>query len=176
MGTEKHWAIGRLLELGGVELNDEVHERAWAWFRAELERTYTSNPPTPIAGVEDMFAALRDKGIKIGLTTGFSREIVDLILSSMGWDDGRIDTTAAGNEVPAGRPEPYLIQKVMADLGITDPAQIISAGDTPADVESARRACVTSVGVLTGHLTRADFEALGADHVLDSAADITTLI
>lgn len=176
MGTEKHWAIGKLLRAGGVEPTAEVHERAWQWFRAELARTYLADAPTPLAGIEDMFKTLRNNGVKIGLTTGFSREIVDIILSAMGWDEGMVDFVAAGDEVEQGRPEPFLIQKVMAEAGITDPAEVISSGDTEADVISAQRAGVTSVGVLTGHLTAEQFQELRADYVLDSAADIVKLI
>lgn len=176
MGTEKYYAIGNLLKVGGVDYSEEIHDNAWAWFREELRRVYTENPPTPIAGVEEMFQKLRSKGMKIGLTTGFSREIVNLILGAMGWDKDMVDTTAAGDEVPEGRPEPYLIQKVMADLGVEDTDSVISSGDTQADVVSAQRAGVTSVGVLTGHLTREKFAELGADHVLDSAADIVDLV
>src|SRR5699024_35958 len=173
---EKHWAIGKLLRAGGVEPTAEVHERAWQWFRAELARTYLADAPTPLAGIEDMFKTLRNNGVKIGLTTGISREIVDIILSAMGWDEGMVDFVAAGDEVELGRPEPFLIQKVMAEAGITDPAEVISSGDTEADVISAQRAGVTSVGVLTGHLTAEQFLELRADHVLDSPAGIVKLI
>lgn len=177
MGTEKKWAIRQLLDLGGLEVTDELVEDSWRWFRAELRSTYTENPPVPLDGVEEMLVTLRESGVQIGLTTGFSREIVDLILESMGWTVGEtVDTVAAGDEVEAGRPEPFLIRRVMSDLGVTDPETVISVGDTSADVESARRAGVTSVGVLTGHVTREQFSELGADHVLESAADLPELI
>lgn len=177
MGTEKKAAIRQLLTIGGVDPRDETVEKAWAWFREELSRTYTEQPPAPLDGVEAMFTELRETGVKIALTTGFSREIVNLILGAMGWSVGEtIDASAAGDEVETGRPEPFLIQKVMAELGVADPDDVISLGDTAADVISAQRAGVTSVGVLTGHLTEQDFGELGADHVLDSAAKVTTLI
>jgi phosphoglycolate phosphatase len=173
MGTEKRWAITNLLQIGGVEANEALIEESWSWFREELRRTYTDNPPVPLDGVEQALRELKAQGLKIGLTTGFSREIADMILDSLGWNDGGIiDLSVAGDEVPAGRPEPFLIQKVMADLGVQDTAAVVSAGDTASDVESARRAGVTSIGVLTGHLTSQDFDALGADVVLDSVADL----
>ncbi|WIM70281.1 phosphonatase-like hydrolase [Corynebacterium suedekumii] len=177
MGTEKKWAIRNLLEIGGVEPGEELVEKAWEWFRAELRRAYTENPPVPLDGVEEALRTLRADGVKVGLTTGFSREIADLIFSAMGWRIGdQFDTTATGDEVAAGRPEPFMIQQVMATTGVTDPAQVVSVGDTASDVVSAQRAGVISVGVLTGHLDRGDFERLGADRVLDSAADLPTLL
>lgn len=176
MGTEKHWAIGKLLAEGGIEPTEEIHERAWQWFREELNRSYTAQPPRPLDGIEELFGKLHERGIKVGLTTGFSREIVDLILNSMGWGAELIDASAAGDEVPAGRPEPFLIQEVMKKLDVNDTAAVISSGDTRADVVSAQRAGVTSVGVLTGHLTEEDFVALNADHILKSAADLLTVL
>lgn len=175
MGTEKHWAIENLLRIGGVEVDENTVERAWSWFREELRRTYTENPPTPLPGVEDALRELRSQGVSVALTTGFSREITDLILGALGWDDGDVvDVSVAGDQVPAGRPEPFMIQRAMSELGVTDPAEVVSTGDTSSDVVSAQRAGVTSVGVLTGHLTREDFEGLDADIVLGSAAELPT--
>lgn len=177
MGTEKKWAIRNLLELGGLQVTGELVDQTWEWFRAELRRTYTENPPVPLDGVEDMLRDLRDRNIRIALTTGFNRETVDLILASMGWSEGDLlDATAAGDEVEAGRPEPFLIRKVMAELDVTDPAAVISLGDTQADVISAQRAGVRSVGVLTGHLSEEEFGELHADHVLASAAHLPRLL
>ncbi|WP_255462066.1 MULTISPECIES: HAD hydrolase-like protein [unclassified Corynebacterium] len=123
-----------------------------------------------------MLNSLHDKGIKVGLTTDFAREIVDIIVSSMGWDGGIIDTVVAGDEVEHGRPEPDQILAIMEKFDVTDKAGVISSGDTEADVRSAQAAGVTSVGVLTGHLTREQFESLGADHILDSSANLLDIV
>lgn len=169
MGTEKKWAISQLLAAGGIDATGERVEQAWQWFREELRRTYAEQPPQPLPGVTEALETLRGRGIAVALTTGFSREIADLILTGLGWE---IEFSATGDEVPAGRPEPHLIQQVMAQAGIEDPNEVISCGDTEADVISAQRAGVTSVGVLTGHLNRGDFVRLDADLILDSAADL----
>lgn len=94
----------------------------------------------------------------------------------MGWDNGIIDTVVAGDEVEHGRPKPDQILAVMEKLGITDKSVVISSGDTEADVRSAQAAGVTSVGVLTGHLTREQFKSLGADHILDSSANLLDIV
>jgi HAD hydrolase, family IA, variant 1 len=177
MGTEKKWAIGKLLKSGGIEPTEKIHERAWEWFREELNRSYCAMPPQAIDGVEAMFRTLHANGIRVGLTTGFSREIVDLILESMGWESGMIDYSAAGDEVEAGRPEPFLIQKIMEKAGIEAKSEVISCGDTEADIVSAQKAGVVSVGVLTGHLEEEEeFVSLGADYILESAADLLSVL
>ncbi|WP_068257471.1 phosphonatase-like hydrolase [Janibacter corallicola] len=177
MGTEKRWAITNLFRLGGVEADEALVDEAFTWFREELRRSYTERPPTPLPGVEEALASLRASGVKVGLTTGFSRDVADLILETLGWADGEtIDTHVAGDEVASGRPEPDLIREAMARVGVTDPATVVSTGDTAADVRSARAAGVTAVGVLTGHVSRGEFEALGAHMVLDSVADLPGVV
>lgn len=175
MGTEKRAAITHLLDVGGIDPDDELVETAFAWFLTELARTYTEAPPVPLPGVEQALRALRDAGIAIALTTGFSRDIADMILGRMGWEvgpDELLDAVVCGDEVPAGRPAPDMIRAAMAITGVEDPAAVLSAGDTAVDIASARAAGATAVGVLTGHLSREDVLAEGADLVLDSVADL----
>lgn len=181
MGTEKRFAITNLLRLGGVEADEQLVDRAFAWFLGELTRTYTENPPVPLTGVPEALAALRAAGVKVGLTTGFSRDIADLILERMGWGVGSdpassvVDAVVTGDEVAEGRPAPFMIQRVMELTGVTDPSEVVSGGDTVVDVESARRAGVLAIGVLTGKLDRAAHEAAGADVVLDGVRDLPSL-
>lgn len=181
MGTEKRSAITNLLRLGGVEADEALIDGAFAWFLDELTRTYTETPPVPLPGVPEALAALRTAGVKVGLTTGFSRDIADLILGRMGWGVGSdlassvVDAVVTGDEVPEGRPAPFMIQRVMELTGVADPAEVVSAGDTAVDIESARRAGVLAIGVLTGKLDRADLERAGADVVAGSVADLPDL-
>lgn len=177
MGTEKKWAIRNLLDIGGVNVTEELVEQAWTWFREELRRTYSEQPPVAIEGVEQALADLRARGIKVGLTTGFSREIADIILESMGWGVGvNLDASVTADQVGRGRPAPDMILRVMEMTGVEDTSQVISVGDTAADIRSAQAAGVTSVGVLTGHLSLAQFVELGAGQVLRSVADIADAV
>lgn len=177
MGTEKKWAIRNLLDIGGVNVTEELVEQAWTWFREELRRTYSEQPPVAIEGVEQALADLRARGIKVGLSTGFSREIADIILESMGWGVGvNLDASVTADQVGRGRPAPDMILRVMEMTGVEDTSQVISVGDTAADIRSAQAAGVTSVGVLTGHLSLAQFVELGAGQVLRSVADIADAV
>lgn len=176
MGTEKRWAIRNLLQIGGV-INDatvdaeDLVESAWQWFRAELRRTYAEDPPTPLPGVEDALRRLRSTGVRIALTTGFSREITDIILAGIGWDNGElIDVSVAGDEVSDGRPAPLLIQAAMRELCVDSPSDVVNLGDTASDIRSAIAAGVAAIGVLTGHLSEQELLDEGAVAVLSSAA------
>ena len=49
-----------------------------------------------------------------------------------------------------------------------DPATVFVVGDTPRDVEAAHGAGCVAVGTATGHYSREELEATGAEYVLDS--------
>jgi phosphoglycolate phosphatase len=51
------------------------------------------------------------------------------------------------------------------------PAQVFVVGDTPRDIEAARKAGAVSVGVATGHFSVNDLTEAGADHVLPSLTE-----
>ncbi|GGG74917.1 HAD hydrolase-like protein [Corynebacterium pelargi] len=181
MGTEKQWAIRNLLTIGGIEASDERVKACFQWFREELGRVYREEPPTPMPEIIQAFRSLRTKGIKVGLTTGFSRDITDIILDALQWtsgsgEDAVVDTSVAGDEVPNGRPAPDMIQAVMRATGIDNPDAVISLGDTVVDIQAAKAAKVHSAGVLTGHLSAEDFAAEQATFILDKAADVVDVL
>jgi phosphoglycolate phosphatase len=51
------------------------------------------------------------------------------------------------------------------------PGQVFVVGDTPRDIEAARKAGAVSVGVATGHYSVTDLAEAGADHVLSSLTE-----
>ena len=71
-------------------------------------------------GATAVFRALRARGIKVALDTGFSRSIVDAILTRLGWDASLVDVTVASDEVVHGRPDPDMVWRAMELTGITD--------------------------------------------------------
>src|SRR5437867_117204 len=95
---------------------DELAERALADFEAVLRREYTSGEVVPIEGAESSARWLAERGVKITLSSGFDRGLVDLLVERLGW--GRLfDRVLAAEDAPAGRPAPYLIYRAMIELG-----------------------------------------------------------
>ncbi|MDO8368417.1 MAG: HAD hydrolase-like protein [Saprospiraceae bacterium] len=153
-------------------------------FRKILEHYYRSNPVVPTDGALEVFEWLRQKDIKVALNTGFYRIVTNIILNKLGWLAGLdsqyvggvgtiIDFSIASDEVPQGRPEPYMIQKAMGVFGITDPKQVVKVGDTPVDLAEGRNAgCAASLGVVNGTHSRAELEVLDNDGLLGSISEL----
>ncbi|SEI75622.1 phosphonatase-like hydrolase [Arthrobacter sp. yr096] len=179
MGADKVEAITALIEAGGGAATPEVVAAAFVRFKELLVEFYDANPPVALEGVEDAFRALRDQGIKVALTTGFSRDVAGPLLERLGWsvgDDDLLDAVVCSDEVAAGRPAPHMIHRAMELTGVQDVRAVIAAGDTVNDLAAATNAGVTAVGVLTGKLGREDLAAHPHHHILDGVKDIPALI
>ncbi len=178
MGADKRAALRGLAAIGGVELDEDEVESAYATFRDLLVKAYASNPPTAIDGVPAALAELRSRGVKVALTTGFAHDVADPLLSSLGWVPGGelIDAVVCVDEVAAGRPAPDLILLAMERTGVSDSSHVVAVGDTLFDLRAGRNAGVVSVGVGTGKLGLEGLAKEPHDYLLASVADLPRLV
>ena len=178
MGTDKVQAIEALMRLGHVSADTATVSTAFGRFRALLDELYLQSPPVPLEGVEDALATLRDRGVKIALTTGFDDSVARPLLESLGWKvgpDELLDAVVTTSQVVTGRPAPYLIHHAMELTGVEDVRRVLAAGDTIVDLQAACNAGAIAVGVTTGALTRVELERHPHDYVLDGVVQIPEL-
>lgn len=101
-----------------------------------------------IPGADTTTNKLRKSGIKLGLTTGFTKNMSD-ILRTEGEKQGLIlDSVVAGDEVKSGtRPYPSMLYKNLDLLGIDRIQSVVKVDDTSSGIEEAINAGCWSVGV-----------------------------
>ena len=129
-----------------------------------------------IPGAEEMFEYLRSKQIAVALTTGFSRSTLDTLIIELGWRD-LIDVSVTPSEAGRGRPHPDMLQKAATTLGVTNPTNVIVLGDTASDMKSGVAfGAGQVVGVLTGAHDEVTLRDAGATTVVNSVADLKSLI
>lgn len=149
----------------------------------------------PIEGCVETVAALRARGIKIGSTTGFTREMMEVLLPAASRRGYVPDATVSATDVPAGRPYPFMCLKNVIDLKVSCVEACVKVDDTPVGVEEGLNAGMWAVGVvMTGNeiglqkedlvaldpatreqlaaRARARMEAAGAHYVIDGVADL----
>ena len=130
----------------------------------------------PIAGAEDIFKYLRSRGVAVALTTGFSRSTLDRLLIELGWKD-LIDLSITPSEAGRGRPHPDMLNMAVEVLGITKPEHVIVLGDTASDMQAAVAfGAGQAIGVLTGAHDEHTLHDAGATSVINSVADLKSLI
>jgi phosphonatase-like hydrolase len=162
-GRDK-WTV--IQELGG-----EKAEEIFAYFNnALLENT---DRVEEIEGVSRVFQFLRDQGIKVALNTGFPREVAEGILGHLGWEEkGLIDAWTCSEAVGKSRPDPAMIQSLIAKKGVEDPGKVMKIDDTAKGIEEGLNAGVVTLGVLTGTQTRERLLQAGPHGILDSVRDL----
>lgn len=147
---------------------------------AAFETTYDSlidqGLAEPIPGAEKAITTLREAGIKVALTTGFSRSTQDKLLVALGWET-LADLTLSPAEAGRGRPYPDLILTALLKLSIDDVHQIAVLGDTSNDVLSGIRSGSSIVaGTLTGAHDEQQLRDAGATHIVPSVTEFAELL
>lgn len=152
-----------------------------------------------IPGVAAVVAALRENDIKIGSTTGYTREIMARITPGASAEGFTPDSLVCTGDTPEGRPTPFMIYKTMLDVGVWSMRGAIKVDDTEVGIAEGINAGTWTVGVsVSGNvfgLSEQDTLALspdefarrrqcasdklmdaGAHYVIDSVADLLPVV
>jgi phosphonoacetaldehyde hydrolase len=146
---------------------------------ADVERLYLDFLPLQkavlaqhcdvIPGVVEAVAELRRHGIRIGSTTGYTRELMDVVEPIAAANGYKPDVTICSDEVAAGRPAPWSNFRAAEKLGVYPMSRVVVVDDTPAGIEAGRHAGMFTIGVtMSGNalgLDRASAEALPAEEL-----------
>ncbi len=120
-----------------------------------------------IPGTVEAIAQVRARGYKVGSTTGYPRSVGEIAARSAIEQGYEPDVMICADEVPAGRPEPWMLLRAMEQMRVFPPSAVVKVGDTAADIEEGLNAGTWTVGVTnTGNyvgLDRAEMAALPAD-------------
>lgn len=155
MGLKKPQAIRLMLEkkIKKEIITENLIESIHQIFIHNMITFYKNEPGIKeIEGTSQVFKTLKQNGVKVALDTGFSRDITQTIIDRLGWEkQGLIDASVCSDEVPAGRPQPFMIHKIMEQLQINNTKAIAKIGDTPSDLEEGKNADVRFIiGVGSG--------------------------
>jgi phosphonoacetaldehyde hydrolase len=173
---------------------NEIYQRC-----VQLQLSCLAEHSTLIPGVLEAVDCFRQRGLKIGSTTGYTRTMLDLLLEQSAKPGYIPDCSLSPEDVGAGRPLPFMIYENAVRLQVHPLAAIAKIGDTPADIEEGLNAGVWSIGVAgTGNgiglsfeafqnlpvaekesrlaVSRAELQRAGAHYVVDTLADISPVL
>ena len=182
MGYKKTEAIKKMLtefEPQQDKITDEYINQIHDRFLQLMIDYYTNAAEiTPLPNAEEVFASLKEKQVKIGLDTGFSKEITDIIIDRLGWiKDNRIDVVISSSEVKAGRPAPYMIEKIMKETNVQDLKKVIKVGDTEVDIFEGKNAgCLYSIAITTGAFTREELAVYEPSFIINDLKELLSII
>ena len=137
-------------EVHGSPFNEEDVNRLYEQFEKQLMISLAEYT-TPIQGVIETVEWLRANNIKIGSTTGYTREMMAVVVpeaDKKGYSpDHLVTPTDLAN---FGRPYPYMIFENMRQLQLSNVKQVVKVGDTASDIKEALHAGVWAVGIIIG--------------------------
>lgn len=162
---------------GDADLADAAHER----FVTSYTDLVAMGELHEFAGVSDFFKELKSKGIGVGISSGFPRSILDVIINVLKWQE-IIDVSVAASEVAQGRPAPDMIFRAMeiynAQKGLDlHPSDVAVAGDTQSDMAAGASAgAAVILGVTSGTHSEDELWDAGATDVATSVKQLLVLL
>jgi phosphonoacetaldehyde hydrolase len=182
---------------GTVPTEDDVNEM-YPHFEEKLFKNL-ADFTTPIPGVLNVIDQLRGKGIKIGSTTGYTGEMIEIVAEHAKEKGYSPDVIVTSDLVKEGRPYPWMCYYNAMELGIYPMTRLVKVGDTTTDMHEGRNAGMWTVGVVLGSSTlglseeevqtldpsllaekmemaRAELYDAGAHYVINSIVELPALI
>lgn len=134
-------------EVNGKEVSESDVEEMFNLFipkQIEILPNYSDLIPQTL----NAYNYLREKGIKIGSTTGYNRAMMDIVTEIAAKQGYNPDVVVCASEVPEGRPAPWMAFKVAMELNIYPMESFIKFGDTVSDIAEGLNAGMWTVGVV----------------------------
>jgi phosphonoacetaldehyde hydrolase len=120
----------------------------------------------PIPEVPETIEAWRAAGLRIGSTTGYTRQLLDVVTPAAGALGYSPDASVTPDEAGAGRPKPFMCYRNAILLGVFPLWHCVKIGDTPSDIGEGLNAGMWTIGITaTGNevgLSQTEWDALPA--------------
>jgi HAD superfamily hydrolase (TIGR01509 family) len=171
------WRIHRHIGMGGDQLvtalTDERTEREQGdQIRDSEKQRYFEliDEVETMGGSRELIEELHERGHSVILASSAKADEVDRYLDLL---DARelTDAWTTSADVEATKPQPDLVRAALERAGGSDDDAVM-VGDTPWDVEAAKRAGVQTLAVLTGGFSNEELREAGAVAVFESVAEL----
>lgn len=154
-------AVARLIPEEDAALHVEIAEAYKAAF--QTNRLAGRHPEPLYPGVLAALDRLEEAGCVLGIATGKSRRGLIAVLEHHGLRD-RFVTLQTADFVP-GKPHPEMVERAMAEAGADRPGTVM-IGDTTFDMQMARNARVSALGVTWGYHGEGELRETGAHRIV----------
>lgn len=112
-----------------------------------LQREALKHHSDVIPGVADAVSQCRARGLKIGSTTGYTRDLMTIVVEAAREQGYTADCVVCEDDVPRGRPAPFLPYEAARQLDVYPMWSIVNVDNTAVGIESGRHAGCWRIGV-----------------------------
>ena len=182
MGRAKRDHVAAVLSIPAV---------AQAWTAAkgtapnedDVDRIYTALEPLMtlaaarhtelIPGALSALGDARARGLKVGSNTGYTRAMMQSILTAAAAQGYQPDAVVCAGETAEGRPTPLMMWKLWAELGIHPASACVKVDDAEVGIGEGRAAGCWTVGVAAA---AAALSEAGAHYIVNTVADLPGIL
>jgi HAD superfamily hydrolase (TIGR01509 family) len=169
------WRIHRHVGMGGDQLvpaligegadaekGDDIRETRKEIYEELIDEV------APFDGAHELIADLKERGRTTVLASSSPEKEIDHYLDLLEARD-LADGWTTDDDVEATKPEPDLVRAALT-MARTDEAVLV--GDTPWDIESARKSGIETITVITGGYSEQELRDAGAAGVYESVQEL----
>ena len=140
-------------------------------FRGDLFKEKYLDRVRPFPRVRELFERLHRDGKKIALASSGKADEVDHYRELATIDD-LVDAQTTKDEVAQSKPKPDIFIAALQALGNLPADEAVVIGDSPYDVEAAKKIGLSTIAVLCGGFTEDELMAAGAVAIFRDPADL----
>lgn len=140
----------------------------------EYYNDHNTDYTKPYEGIPELLSLLSSRGVAIAVASNKYQAATEKLISHFFPTLSFIAVEGQKEGVPV-KPDPSIVFEILAKAK-TPKADTIYIGDSGVDMETARRACVDSVGVTWGFRPEKELVENHADTIVNSPDDIEKLV
>lgn len=161
--------IRKLIERAVPEnASPEQIEAVFADFKKHYD-IHCNDKTGPYGGVIELLRELKGRGYKLGIASNKVKSAVEKLNDI--YFEGLIDSAAGVADGKPTKPDPYMIEVMLEELGSTKDSTLY-VGDSQVDVQTAANTGLDMVTVLWGFRDRDELEAAGAVRFIDKPMEL----
>ena len=128
----------------------------------------------PYEGIPELLQELQQQGVMLAVSSNKYQQATDKIINHYFADIEWVAIEGQKEGIPV-KPDPSIVFKILSEAKITK-QDTIYIGDSGIDMETARRACIDSIGVTWGFRPVKELKEYHANVIVNKPQDIMPII
>lgn len=156
--------------LNGKEMSEKIGQQVDE-FRGKIFKEKYLPQVRPFSRVRELFERVRSDGKKIALASSGEADDAKYYQKLIGIE-GLVDCQTTADEVAHSKPKADVFVAALRTLGNLAPERAVAIGDTPYDIEVAKKMDLAAIALLCGGFPEDDLRNAGARAIFRDPADL----
>ena len=161
--------VRNLMAKAHPDADDETIDALLLRFKEYYDEHCVENTK-PYPGIPELLVSLQERGVALAVASNKYQEATDKIISHC-FPDIKFVGVEGQIEGRQRKPDPSILFSILGKYP-TPKSEVIYIGDSSIDIETAKRACVESIGVSWGFRSAAELRRANPDYIVDHPSEI----